>query len=469
MKNKFYLNLFLLFTALFAFSSCSEECSDTGTTTPPKVEETEATQVNGFIYQYMQDYYLWNDKVPRKGVDLAKYNGKPDDLVKAIRYNDLDRFSRVNSQGGSLVRNLQNAVSKDVGLYVTKLSNRNLGVLFIKPNSPADKAGLRRGIQITEIDGVSAPDFQTFDRSLPHTIVYTDSEGEKTVSLTPTSYQEGTIFKQTVIERGGKKVGYLAYSGFIGNLKGSISEYDLVKNGLKPLFEKGIDELVVDLRYNRGGSQKFCRIFASILMPAGSNQKVFTRHVYNSSLPSSSRTIYFGADVPFNFSLKRIFFITSRRYTASASDMLVTSLMPHMDVKIVGIPDANSGGNHTRGKFVGGPVLHEKQTVYKAYPTDVLKKADLAFFPMTLRFANADGFPSTNASEYKDGIKANVASNDDVSKDFGDPAEACFNECLYFIENNKWKDSSAGRTAILPTEDINVNPITPRPLITNIW
>ena len=464
MKNKIYLNLFLLFTSLFAFSSCS----DTGTATPPRVKETEATQVNGFIYQFMQDYYLWNNKVPRKGVDLVKYDGKPDDLVKAVRYNDLDRFSRINSRGGDVAANLQNTVSKDVGLYVTRLSNRNLGVLFIKPNSPADKAGLRRGIQITKIDDVLATNVTTFDRSLPHTIVYTGSEGEKTVSLTPTSYQEGTIFKQTVVERGGKKVGYLAYSGFIGNVKSSIPEYDFVKNGLKPLFEKGIDELVVDLRYNGGGYVKFCQIFASILMPAGSNQKVFIRKVYNSNLVSFNSTTNFEADIPFNFGLKRIFFITSRRYTASASDMLVTSLMPHMDVKIVGIPYSNSGGNHTYGKFVGGPMLYESQTFYDAYPKDILKKADLAFFPMTSRFANADGFPSTNASEHKDGIKANVASNDDVSKDFGDPAEACFKECLYFIQNSKWTDGSAGRTEILPTEDINVNPITPRPLITNI-
>ena len=72
----------------------------------------------------------------------------------------------------------------------------------------------------------------------------------KTISITKTTLQTNPILKDTVIEWGGKKVGYLTYIQFLTSFDDSLRA---VFTRFKNYKSTGIDELVLDLRFNGGG------------------------------------------------------------------------------------------------------------------------------------------------------------------------------------------------------------------------
>lgn len=84
---------------------------------------------------------------------------------------------------------------------------------------------------------------------------------------------ENPIICDSVYEFNGKKVGYLAYTGF--DLK---SINPLIEIG-KKFKAEGIEELVLDLRYNGGGYVITENVLASMFAPqeAVSSKKVFEK------------------------------------------------------------------------------------------------------------------------------------------------------------------------------------------------
>ena len=94
---------------------------------------------------------------------------------------------------------------------------------------------------------------------------------------------ENPIICDSVYEFNGKKVGYLAYTSF--DLK---SINPLIEIG-KKFKAEGIEELVLDLRYNGGGYVITENVLASMFAPqeAVSSKKVFEKEIYNSYLSES--------------------------------------------------------------------------------------------------------------------------------------------------------------------------------------
>lgn len=102
----------------------------------------------------------------------------------------------------------------------------------------------------------------------------------KSIELTAVNMYENPIICDSVYEFNGKKVGYLAYTGF--DLK---SFNPLIEIG-KKFKAEGIEELVLDLRYNGGGYVITENVLASMFAPqeAVSSKKVFEKEIYNSYL-----------------------------------------------------------------------------------------------------------------------------------------------------------------------------------------
>ena len=105
----------------------------------------------------------------------------------------------------------------------------------------------------------------------------------KSIELTAVNMYENPIICDSVYEFNGKKVGYLAYTGF--DLK---SINPLIEIG-KKFKAEGIEELVLDLRYNGGGYVITENVLASMFAPqeAVSSKKVFEKEIYNSYLSES--------------------------------------------------------------------------------------------------------------------------------------------------------------------------------------
>ena len=234
------------------------------------------------------------------------------------------------------------------------------------------------------------------------------------------------ILKDTIIKWGGKKVGYIAYIQFLSSFD------DSLRNVFGRFKTNGVNELVVDLRYNGGGYVSSSDLMSNLIVKdisarAGTvmNKKVYNA-TYTEELNKSSGSSAFNTNFKFENNnlgtLNRVFFLISNS-SASASELVINNLKPFMDVILV--------GEHTYGKNVGSFTL-----------TDSKNRWNYGLQPITFKIANAK-----DESNYgtKDGFLPNIAITDNVLpfKQLGDPYETVLNKALLFISPTAFKPFSA--------------------------
>jgi hypothetical protein len=245
---------------------------------------------------------------------------------------------------------------------------------------------------------------------------------------------QAAVLKDTILTTGNIKVGYVALGSF-PELSTCQAVLDLAFSNLAAANPQ---QLVVDLRSNGGGYVETAEYVTNLIAPTSLNGKVIFSEQYNSLLQSSKATIlknqpylddngktvtYKGrnatmADVDYTeagnthyFSkkgslqtVKDIYFITSSS-TASASELLISSMKPYFNVKLI--------GETTYGKPVG--FFPVKVDVYSIYLSSFLIR-------------NAQGW-----SDYFEGIPADVVVAGDSNPVLGDPTESCLNAALTLI------------------------------------
>ena len=346
-------------------------------TTPEETTPTEPQKpveyVNVFGYNVMNVYYLWKKEIS-KGLSSWQTDDDPIEKVRAIRYkdsagNDIDRWTMMTDDFESF-NNSVSGVELTVGfdfmlMYWDDSYTQIVGIVtFVYANSPAEKAGLKRGDIFMTVDGVEMT-VKNYSQVLTDSI-YGDktfklamSDG-RAVSLTPVEMVEDAVNEVKVLESDGKKVGYLHYTSFtLLSLKGLMQAFAEFK-------AEGIDELVVDLRYNGGGYVTTCNVLGSIIAPleAVNGKKVFSQDIMNQLLTEEwgaqidSLKPDFGAitvakdgtkvncpAAEVNSDLKRVYFLVSPD-SASASESLICCLKPYMEVIVI--------GQQTHGKFCAG-------------------------------------------------------------------------------------------------------------------
>ena len=88
------------------------------------------------------------------------------------------------------------------------------------------------------------------------------------------------------MDAGGKKVGYLVFNQFFGQPS---------RNELAQAFTyfqgQGIDELVVDLRYNPGGSVETEDTLSNLIAPASANNQTMYQYVFNNTLQTNQHQL----------------------------------------------------------------------------------------------------------------------------------------------------------------------------------
>jgi carboxyl-terminal processing protease len=330
--------------------------------------------VNDWILENMQAVYLWNDDLPTK----TNKNLDPSDYFESLLY-DGDRFSWIQDNYQDLLNSLQ-GISKEAGyefaLYRDGDTNNVLAqILYVKPNSPAATAGLKRGDVFTQVNNtqITVSNYQTLLSSLGenHTLTYRAINVEAqqwndpvTVSLTTVQYQENPNHFHTVIERGEHTIGYYVYN-FFASGAGSGNEYDTEMESIISDFQAaGVTDLVLDLRFNSGGSEVSALNLASLLGKNVDNTKVFMKKEYNAGVKQeilndpdggpSALTVNFqnkAANVGNLLQNSRLYILTGSR-TASASELIINGLRPYMDVFLV--------GDTTYGKNVGSISIYDK-------------------------------------------------------------------------------------------------------------
>jgi carboxyl-terminal processing protease len=179
--------------------------------------------------------------------------------------------------------------------------------------------------------------------------------------------------------------------------------------------EAGVDELVLDMRYNGGGLLSVAQHLGGLIGGAGTSGQPFVRFVHNDKQSARNSTLTFPQ--PANaLGVSRLVVIATRS-SASASELVINALRPFMEVVVV--------GERTYGKPVG------------QYGFDF---CDKTLFPVAFSTKNA-----RDEGDYFGGIPADCAAPDDYAHAFGDPSEGSLSAALGFIATGRCDGVASAR------------------------
>ncbi len=469
-------NLPLLLLALLSvFVSCKKDKKNTTTSTSPSAGST-LDLIRDSIYLYEKEDYYWNDAIPSysafnprsftasadidaltnevNALSQHKINpatGKPYEYYSAnpgeAKYAFIDNGSVAASLGGT---------NGNFGFSVFYNAYNDLRIKYVYPGSPAAVAGLVRGYQVTAVNGSTSiaydPNSSNPNQD-PNLLAVVSALGQSTITLTLKkpdgtsftakvnvgTYTVNPVLKSAVIDAGnGHKVGYLAFNSF--------TVLTNAKPQLDPVFSNfaasGVTDLVVDLRYNGGGAVETSEYLANLIAPksVGTTAVMYNTY-YNSNLvanntPILAHQVFKGTDgKTYNYSqfdysvagnqvnftkagaldIKQVFFIVTGN-TASASELTINNLRPYMAVKLI--------GSTTYGKPVGFFALNINKYQYYT-PEFETKNAQAQGGYYTGMLPGSADYPG-------------IADRDDVSRDFGDPAERLLAHALSFVKTGAY-------------------------------
>ena len=394
------------------------------------VPSPEIAKADQYAIDVLGMYYLWNEEVEK---DLARLDPDtcrmPMEVVRSIRYHEggkeVDRWTVLTDDLKSFRNSVQGlGLTYGYDLQAGRISNKPgeyfLVVSYVSNGGPAQKAGLKRGDVIITLDGKAITMDNIHDAfgsrsiELGVTCLEGDHIGDDVtnVSLSAVDMYEDPILVTKTFDVSGKKVGYLAYTGF--DLKSSQALPDVFRN----FKSENIDELVIDLRYNGGGYAFTENVLASMIAPQANvlAGDIFQTEVYNSILADAWKkqgedtNTYFSTvheissqklkiDVSdANLGIGKVYAIVASG-TASASEGLIVGLKPYMDVVLV--------GQQTYGKYCAGIMLAPEDFYNSRYDYSLIK--DWGMYVMISKFADCNG----RNDSIPDGIPVDIQADDD--------------------------------------------------------
>ena len=405
---------------------------------------TDANVNKNYTTPILDEYYLWNEDFRELTLD---YNQAYDDFVnntlssmttnildghwengkRQYIYSYIQRYSASSASAAlaEFTRAGKTPVS-GYGFYAEPAILDYSGsyyflINWVYPDSPAAVAGLKRGDIIGKVNGTVINE-SNVENIFYDYFYYYPTVGTKTtfsicdydfntskpsygadadVELTATSYYETPVIYSTVFsskEDPSIKIGYMVYNSFE-------SEYDDdVAKVFETFREDGINNIILDLRYNGGGAVSSARMIASALAGANGgtsgNEKVFEYYRRNDErmekmgLDKDNYETYesepFDVSVAtkYGFNLDNIYVIATVN-TASASELIINSLRGiDVPVKIV--------GTTTNGKNVGMEVMSFGPVDGYTY----------VFAPISFQSYNAKG-----ESNYSNGFEPDVLAD----------------------------------------------------------
>jgi len=379
---------------------------------------------NLYVRDVMTDLYLWYAEIP--DLDPALFDS-PEAYLEAVRYRPLDStFSYITSRAASEAF-FSNSQFIGFGLS-TSLTSAGMRVLQVFPESPAEEAGLSRGDRIEALDGVAIPElvatgrideaFGPSEEGVAVEVAWLTLAGERrSARLVKRLVTIPTVSLTRVYEVDGRRVGYIFFRNFV---EPSTEALDAAFNDLNAA---GIDDLVLDLRYNGGGLVQVARHLGSLIGGVRTRGQVFAEYFHNDKNAFRNRTLRF-EDPPNAGVLQRLIVITTRA-SASASELIINALRPFMPVVVI--------GDRTYGKPVG------------QYAIGFCDKL-LAPVAFVLRNAVGDG-------SYFDGFPPDCAAPDDADRQLGDPAEASLREALTFAATGACSPGARGLQRLEPARE----------------
>jgi C-terminal processing protease CtpA/Prc len=415
----FILSIFILF-----IQGCDDESKNSSIISIDPVICLDQTAKNSALWNYMDDWYLWNETLDNS-IQLNEFVSLELLLENIKERNPIDRFSLIMTKDDfdNYFIDASN-VGYGMGVKLDELNNE-LVVSLVYEFSSAQEIGLSRGDRIIAINGLDLHQVigsDTFEWSgfwagidITQDVIFTwrTLEGHIiTKAMKQRKVTTNTIFATKVFESSAGRIGYLVYNSFIDP-----SSEDL-NQAFSYFKDQNVDELIVDLRYNHGGTSRMSNQLASQI-----GGDIVAGHIYNkpkNNVNHQSDIELFnlnGAEHYLNMS--RVVFVTTEE-SASGSEVLINSLKPYLDVKLV--------GQKTYGKPVG---------------MKVSQLCDQMVLAITHHNHNADGY-----GDFFAGIPVDCPAIDTVSGEWGSLSDPMLSEAIYLLENNQCSKSqtSANRS-----------------------
>ncbi|MEJ6022516.1 S41 family peptidase [Ramlibacter sp. PS4R-6] len=393
----------------------------------PQSASCAAEDQRASLMAWMDDLYLWNGQ--RAPADLAARDMAG--FFDSMLYRPLDRYSFAQTTA-SFDSTFNSGTRVGYGYSISLDPAGDLRVRFVEPLSPVAALGMKRGDRILSIDGFTPQ--QVLAGALPvvttegvlRTFVIIDATGaQRTIEVHSRLFVLTPLAEWKILDgvRDGQpvKVGYLAYHQFV------FYNVTLLGFAIDRMAQAGASEMVLDLRYNGGGSVATSRDLASFISGATAEGKVYTRLKFNAQNADQD------VDVPFMTAaqryarplegLKRVFVITSGG-TASASELLINGLRPYMQVVLV--------GDTTYGKPYGFIPRNTCGTTYNA--------------------VNFEAVNALGAGGFSAGIAADCTVPDDFDHALGDTQEGRLKTALDYISTGRCTAPRVPQSAAIATK-----------------
>lgn len=446
MSNNFSPVYIYLFFSVFL--SCFSDLDD-------QIIPASNVEVNDFIYRSMQKFYLYKESVPSLAEDRfdssSSYtdylNSKePKDFFESIKStNPKDAFSWIVADyvalekafaGISRTNGMQYAIFKS-----DKSESRVCGVVeYVLPNTDAESQNIKRGMLFNKVDGVvlDQSNYQSLLASSTYALgiakyvqgIIVDTD--QIINLTKTEYTRNPIFINKTLDVNGTPVGYLLYNSFVGNFD---SQLNTVFGKFKA---EGVKDLILDLRYNGGGSVDSAIDLASMITGQFAGE-VFTREEWNKDLQQQfgsvnrfDNQIRTGETIQ-SLGLSRLYVITTTS-SASASELIINGLDPYIQVIQL--------GETTRGKFQASITLYDSPSFGRINRS---LAHTYAIQPLVLKSLNAVGF-----TDYFDGFQPEIPIQEDYSNMgvLGDPEEPLLRAAIQSISGKKFSQKKSKNKTI---------------------
>lgn len=405
----------LVAAAVLALPACGGSSSPS---TPDATGSTCSTlgQVQT-VRSTLRDWYLWYQQLPDP--DPAGFSS-PEQYLEAVRYRPLDTtFSYIALKAESDAF-FSESQFIGFGFRTTLLATDDLRVADVFADSPAARAGIDRGTRFLSINGRGIADlvgsgqintiFGPSQVGVQVSVRFRDRSGaEHEATLTKAVVTIPTVAVEEVYRTGGRTVGYLLFENFVTPSTNALNA------SFGRFKDAGVDELVLDLRYNGGGLVSVAQHLGGLIGGQGTSGQVFVSFVHNDKQSARNSTVTF-ANPPNALGLSRLVVIATRS-SASASELVINALRPFIPVTVV--------GERTYGKPVG------------QYGFDF---CDKTLFPVAFATKNA-----RNEGDYFGGIPADCPAADDIARGFGDTDEGSLSVALGYLRTGRCDAAAAAR------------------------
>ena len=370
-------------------------------------------EVQNFVWKGLNAFYLWQEEIDdlqdnrfSKQEELNSYlaNKTPENLFESLLFErgTTDKWSWIVDDYIALEQ-LFAGVRKSNGMKFGLVelypdSPEIFGyVRYVIPNSEAASLGIQRGDIIYGINGtqLTRSNYQNLLSPDSYTVNFgTIQQSGNTLNITPNNVNitlnkevlnENPIHTVTTYEVDGHTIGYIFYNQFVANYDTQLNEAFL------QLKNENVTDLVLDLRYNGGGSVQTAVYLASMITGQYTNE-LFAKERWNTKWQSyleaehpdyliNNFTNTINGENINSLNLDEVTIIITSN-SASASELVINGLLPYMNVNLV--------GTTSHGKYVGSVTLYDSDS-YSRDDSTLNPNHHYAMQPIVLEMVNKLG------------------------------------------------------------------------------